>query len=56
MINVPDRRRTVELIEEAVDAGAPAQKAYEELEISLRTYKRELLSNLVFIHLNQATT
>ncbi|MCU7900117.1 MAG: hypothetical protein KZQ71_17230 [Candidatus Thiodiazotropha sp. (ex Lucinoma aequizonata)] len=40
MINVPDRRRTVELIEEAVDAGAPAQKACEELEISLRTYKR----------------
>ncbi|MCU7895197.1 MAG: helix-turn-helix domain-containing protein, partial [Candidatus Thiodiazotropha sp. (ex Lucinoma aequizonata)] len=40
MINVPDRRRTVELIEEALDAGAPAQKAREELEISLRTYKR----------------
>ncbi|MCU7880986.1 MAG: helix-turn-helix domain-containing protein, partial [Candidatus Thiodiazotropha sp. (ex Lucinoma aequizonata)] len=40
MINVQDRRRTVELIEEAVDAGAPAQKASEELEISLRTYKR----------------
>ncbi|MCU7908773.1 MAG: IS3 family transposase, partial [Candidatus Thiodiazotropha sp. (ex Lucinoma aequizonata)] len=40
MINVPDRRRTIELIEEAVDAGAPAQKACEELEISLRTYKR----------------
>ncbi|MCU7882457.1 MAG: DDE-type integrase/transposase/recombinase [Candidatus Thiodiazotropha sp. (ex Lucinoma aequizonata)] len=27
-------------MEEAVDAGAPAQKACEELEISLRTYKR----------------
>ncbi|MCU7911613.1 MAG: hypothetical protein KZQ63_05660 [Candidatus Thiodiazotropha sp. (ex Lucinoma aequizonata)] len=40
MINVPDRRRIVELIEEAVDAAAPAQKASEELEISLRTYKR----------------
>ncbi len=40
MINVPDRRRAIELIEEAVDAGAPAQKACEELEISLRTYKR----------------
>ncbi|MCU7879763.1 MAG: IS3 family transposase, partial [Candidatus Thiodiazotropha sp. (ex Lucinoma aequizonata)] len=38
MINIPDRRRTVELIEEAVDAGAAAQKACEELEISLRTY------------------
>ena len=40
MINVPDRRRAVELIEEAVDAGASVQKASEELEISLRTYKR----------------
>lgn len=40
MINVPDRRRVVELIEEAVEAGAPAQKACEELEISFRTYKR----------------
>ncbi len=40
MINVPDRRRAVELIEEAVDTGAPALKAREELEISLRTYKR----------------
>ncbi|WXG51811.1 MAG: IS3 family transposase [Candidatus Sedimenticola sp. (ex Thyasira tokunagai)] len=40
MINVPDRRRAVELIEEAVGAGASAQKACEVLEISLRTYKR----------------
>ncbi|MCU7879876.1 MAG: DDE-type integrase/transposase/recombinase, partial [Candidatus Thiodiazotropha sp. (ex Lucinoma aequizonata)] len=40
MINVQDRRRTVELIEEAVDAGALAEKACEEPEISLRTYKR----------------
>ena len=40
MINVPDRRRAVELIEEAVDAGAPKQKACDELEISLRTYRR----------------
>jgi len=40
MINVPDRRRAVELIEEAVDAGAPVRKACEELDISLRTYKR----------------
>ena len=40
MINVPDRRRAVELIEEAVDAGAPTQKACNELEICLRTYQR----------------
>jgi len=40
MINVPDRCRAVELIEEAIEAGAPAEKACEELEISLRTYKR----------------
>jgi len=40
MITAPDRRRAVELIEEAVEAGAPAEKACEELEISLRTYKR----------------
>lgn len=40
MINVPDRRRAVELIDEAVDAGAPTQKACDELEISLRTYQR----------------
>jgi len=39
MINVPDCRRAVELIKEAVDAGAPAQQSCEELEISLRTYK-----------------
>jgi len=40
MINAPDRRRTVELIEEAVDAGASPKKACEVLEISPRTYKR----------------
>ncbi len=40
MINTPDRRRSVELIEEAVDAGASSKKACEVLEISLRTYKR----------------
>lgn len=40
MINTPDRRRSVELIEEAVDAGASPKKACEVLEISLRTYKR----------------
>jgi len=40
MINVPDRRRAVGLIKEAVDAGAPKQKACDELGISLRTYRR----------------
>jgi putative transposase len=37
MISVPDRRRAVELIEEA---GAPAGKACDELQISQRTYQR----------------
>jgi len=40
MINVPDRRRAVELIDEAVKAGAPREKACGELEISSRTYRR----------------
>ncbi len=40
MINVPDRRRAVELIDEAVEAGAPKNKACDEMEISLRTYRR----------------
>ncbi len=45
MINVPDRRRAVELIKEAVEAGASAQKACEELDISFRTYSRWLDGN-----------
>jgi putative transposase len=40
MINAPDRRRSVELIKEAVDAGASPKKACEVLEISHRTYER----------------
>jgi len=40
MINAPDRRRAIELIEEAVLAGATANKACKELEISWRTYRR----------------
>ncbi len=40
MINVSDRRKAVELIEEAIEDGASAHNACEELEISLRTYKR----------------
>ncbi len=40
MISAPDRRRAVELIEEAIEAGASAKNACEELQISLRTYQR----------------
>jgi len=40
MINVPDRRRAVELINKAVDAGTSKKKACDEMEISPRTYKR----------------
>ena len=40
MINVPDRRSAVELINGAVEAGAPKNKACGELEISSRTYRR----------------
>ena len=40
MISTPDRRKTVELIEEATHAGAGCEAACKELEISLRTYQR----------------
>jgi hypothetical protein len=40
MINLPDRRSAVELIKETLCADSSAQKACEELKISLRTYKR----------------
>ena len=40
MISTPDRRHTVELIKEAVTAGARQHKACETLEISSRTYQR----------------
>jgi transposase InsO family protein len=40
MISAPDRRHAVELIDEAVAAGASRKKACEELEISPRTYRR----------------
>lgn len=40
MISAPDRRKTVELIEEAVNAGVSARRACEELGISQRTYQR----------------
>ena len=40
MIKTPDRRRTVELIKEAVNAGASCKAACEWLKISPRTYRR----------------
>lgn len=40
MIRLSDRRKTVELITEATGVGVSAEKACEELEISLRTYQR----------------
>lgn len=40
MINAADRRQAVELIEEAVNAGAALYKACAELGISKRTYNR----------------
>jgi hypothetical protein len=40
MISTPDRRHTVELIEEAIAAGARQHQACEILEISSRTYQR----------------
>lgn len=40
MISAPDRREAVELIEEAVNAGASAKRACEDLGISQRTYQR----------------
>lgn len=40
MISTPDRRQAVELIEEAVAAGASRPRACDELQISLRTYQR----------------
>lgn len=40
MINALDRRQTVELIKEAIDAGASCKKACKVLKISPRTYQR----------------
>jgi len=40
MISTPDRRRAVELIEEAMTQGASQAKACALLEISVRTYQR----------------
>jgi hypothetical protein len=40
MISAPDRQYAVELIDEAVAAGATAHQACAELGITLRTYQR----------------
>lgn len=40
MISTPDRTRAVALIDEAVEVGASANRACEEMQISLRTYQR----------------
>lgn len=40
MISASDRRRTIELIEEATSAGARKEQACRELGISARTYQR----------------
>jgi transposase InsO family protein len=42
MISTPDRQRAVELINEAVKAGARKSRSCEELGISIRTYQRWL--------------
>jgi len=40
MISTPDRRRALELVEEAMAQGARQEKACELLGISARTYQR----------------
>ena len=40
MISAPDRQKVVELIREAVVAGAHPKRACAVLEIGLRTYRR----------------
>ena len=40
MIGAPDRRETVELIDQACASGAAREKACKEMGISLRTYQR----------------
>ena len=40
LISASDRKQAVELISDAMDAGAACYKACEELGISKRTYKR----------------
>ena len=40
MISASDRRQAVELIDEAVAAGASLKRACEELGLSLRSYQR----------------
>tara|TARA_R110002094_G_scaffold182923_1_gene160527 strand:+ start:505 stop:954 length:450 start_codon:yes stop_codon:yes gene_type:complete len=40
MISTPDRQHAIELINEAVSAGAPKEKACQELELTIRTVQR----------------
>ena len=40
MISTPDRTTAVALIDEAIEVGASANSACEEMQISLRTYQR----------------
>jgi transposase InsO family protein len=47
MITTPDRQQAVELIEEAVMAGARKFKACDEMDISVRTYQRWTTSGQV---------
>ena len=47
MISVPDRRKTIELIEMAREAGARLIPACQVLEISARTYQRWITAGSV---------
>ena len=40
MISNPDRRRTITLINEAIEAGARLRKACDALNLSMRTIQR----------------
>ena len=56
MINASDRRQAVELITEAVDAGAALYKACAELGISKRTYNRWKNTDSDYIDKRTTTT
>ena len=40
MISTPDRRRTITMINEAIEAGARLRKACDVLNLSIRTIQR----------------
>ena len=40
MISTPDRRRTITMINEAIEAGARLRKACDALNLSMRTIQR----------------